>query len=57
MGMNDDIFDVIEPALERAGYRILDGDSDSVIIRCPNSDLDYEIYLREIFPDEDEEEA
>lgn len=38
--MKSDIFEVIELALERAGYKILDGDADSIIIRHANSDTD-----------------
>ena len=39
--MESDIFDVIETALKKAGYVILDGDENSVIIHHPNSDSDY----------------
>lgn len=46
--MTSDIFDVIESALAMAGYKILDGDADSVIIRHKNSDIDYEIKVSEI---------
>ncbi len=46
--MESDIFDVIEFALARAGYKLLDGDEASVIIRHPNSDSDYEIRVSEI---------
>ena len=46
--MESDIFDVIEAALKKAGYTILDGDWDSVIIRHPNSDSDYEIKVSAI---------
>lgn len=45
--MESDIFDAIEPALEKAGYVILDGDEDSVIIHHPNSDSDYIIHVEE----------
>ena len=45
-----DIFDVIETALARAGYKIMDGDKTSVIVRHTNSDTDYEIRLTEIAP-------
>lgn len=46
--MESDIFAVIEAALARAGYKILDGDHNSVIIRHPNSDSDYVIRVEEI---------
>lgn len=46
--MESDIFSVIEEALARAGYKVLDGDEYSVIIRHPNCDSDYEIRIREI---------
>ena len=47
--MSSDIFEVIEAALSRAGYVILDGeDKDSIIIRHKNSDSDYEIKVSEI---------
>ena len=47
--MLSDIFDVIENALAKAGYLIMDGDnSDSVLNRDKNSDSDYEIKVSEI---------
>lgn len=46
--MESDIFDIIEVALARAGYVILDGDESSVIIRHKNSDSDYKISVEEI---------
>lgn len=46
--MEFDIFEVIETALTRAGYKIFDGDSDSIIVRHKNSDDDYEIKVTEI---------
>lgn len=48
--MESDIFDVIDNALTRAGYVVLDGDQDCVIIRHKNSDIDYEIKVSEIIP-------
>lgn len=45
--MESDIFEVIETALEKAGYQIKDGDGNSVIISHPNSSSDYIIYVRE----------
>lgn len=46
--MKSDIFEVIENALARAGYKILDGDADSIIIRHANSDSDYQIKVAEV---------
>lgn len=48
--MEDDIFEVIGCALALAGYKIMDGDSDSIIIRHANSDMDYEIIVKELVP-------
>lgn len=42
------IFSVIETALARAGYAVLDGDRDSVIVRYKPSDADYQIDVRKI---------
>ncbi len=39
------IFDVIEDALARAGYRLLEGDTDTLIIRDSSKDQDYEIKI------------
>lgn len=44
------ILDVIAFALAKAGYRILDGDKKSIIIRHSKSDSDYEITIKEIAP-------
>ena len=46
--MESDIFEVIKFALARAGYKLLDGDKNSVIIRRANSDTDYIIRVEEI---------
>lgn len=45
--MESDIFTVIESALQQAGYKILDGDKDTVYISHPNSDHHYEIKVTE----------
>jgi hypothetical protein len=42
------IFDVIDSALALAGYKIMDGNRDSVIIRHCASDTDYEIKINEM---------
>lgn len=39
------IFDVIETALANAGYVILDGDQDTVIVRDKASDSDFSIHI------------
>ena len=41
------IFDVIEVALARAGFRIIDGDDDSIVIRVPEEDRDFKIKVKE----------
>lgn len=45
--MESDIFEVIETALKKAGYRVLDGDRYSIVIRHENSDTDYKISVNE----------
>lgn len=45
--MESGIFEVIETALAKTGYKILDGDGDSIIIRHSNSDTDYKIHVKE----------
>lgn len=46
--MESDIFEVIETALHAGGYTVLDGDSNSIIIRHENSDTEYVITVEEI---------
>lgn len=46
--MSKVIFDIIENALAKAGYKILDGDTDAVIVRDCKSDKDYEIKVKEL---------
>jgi hypothetical protein len=41
--METDIFEVIEFALAKAGYEIMDSDVKSIIVRHANSDSDYRI--------------
>ena len=50
--MESSIFEVIESALMSAGYRVLDGDKDSVIISHLSGDKDYVIRVDEIPNDE-----
>ena len=45
--MNEDIFDIIESALAKAGYKIVDGDANSVIVRDFADGKDYEIKINE----------
>lgn len=46
--MKSNILEVIETALAKAGYKILDGDGDSIVIRHSNSDQDYRIQVTEV---------
>lgn len=46
--MEDKIFDLIEEALAKAGFKILDGDHNCVIVRDPKNDKDYEIKVEDI---------
>lgn len=41
------IWEVIEKALANAGYKILDGDSESIIFRDAAADTDYSLSLKE----------
>ena len=43
-----DVFEVIECALAKAGYKIMDGDENSIIIRNADVDTDYEIRIEEL---------
>lgn len=45
--MNKEIFDIIENALAKAGYKVLDGDAYTVIVRDCKTDKDYEIEVKE----------
>ena len=45
-----EILEHVETALALAGYEILDGDNDSLIIRHASSDTDYEVKVSEIIP-------
>ena len=46
----DEIFNIIDSALALAGYKILDGDRESVFVRDSKTDTDYEIRLIEVIP-------
>lgn len=41
----NEIFGVIEEALEKAGYKILEGDRDHVYVLNPKTKIDYEIKI------------
>lgn len=43
-----EVFEIIEDALALAGYKILDGDKDTVVIRDAKNDMDFEIRVLEI---------
>lgn len=43
------ILEVIDHALPLAGYKVMDGDNDSVIIRHSGSDTDFEIKVVTLF--------
>ncbi len=45
--MESDIFDIIENALAKAGYKVLNGDKNSIVIRHVNSDTDYVVTVEE----------
>jgi len=46
----DKIYEIIENALARAGYRILENDKDNFLFRDKNADMDYEIKINESAP-------
>jgi hypothetical protein len=46
--MKENIFEVIELALAKDGYKLLDGDDETLIIRDPKNDTDYEIKVAKI---------
>lgn len=46
--MESDIFDIIESALAKGGYKILDGEQNSIVVRHSNSDTDYVIAVSEV---------
>lgn len=48
--MESDIFEVIEYALAKAGYKVLDADLNSIVLRHENGDRDYEVKIVEIIP-------
>lgn len=47
LDIRSDVFSVIEQALARAGYRIVDGYDDTVIVRDPRNSIDFSVILRE----------
>lgn len=42
------IFDAMEKALALEGFKLLDGNDDTLIIREPKEDRDYQIKVEEI---------
>lgn len=44
----DEILKVIEFALVRSGYLLIDGKQDSIVIRDKEKDMDYTIKVKEI---------
>ena len=42
---NEEVFGIIEPALEEAGYTILDGDSDTSCVCSPSGATHFQIKL------------
>lgn len=42
----EEVFDIIEPALEQAGYQVLEGDADTACIVAPDGAIHFEIKLR-----------
>lgn len=42
------IFEIMEIALARTGFKLLDGDRDTVIIRDAEADRDFQIKVEEI---------
>lgn len=42
----EEVFDIIEPVLEKAGYQVLEGDADTAYIVAPDGDIHFEIKLR-----------
>ena len=43
------IMEVLDRAMPLAGYKVMDGDGDSVIIRHSESDTDFEIKVSTLF--------
>ena len=42
----DEVFGIIEPALQQVGYTVLDGDSETACIVAPDGVMHFEILLR-----------
>lgn len=42
----EEVFDIIEPALEQAGYMVQEGDADTAYIVAPDGEIHFEIKLR-----------
>lgn len=44
----ENIFETIEAALTKSGYKVLDGDSDSVVVRRIEDGADFEIKVNKL---------
>lgn len=42
----EEVFDIIEPALEQAGYKVLEGESDTAYVVAPDGETHFEVKLR-----------
>lgn len=42
----EEVFDIIEPTLEQAGYKVLEGESDTAYIVSPDGEIHFEINFR-----------
>lgn len=42
----EEIFGIIEPALEQAGYHVLEGDTDTAYVVAPDGENHFEVKLR-----------
>lgn len=48
----ENIFEVIETALVKSGYQVMDGDSDSVVVRRTEDGADFEIKVSRLEEEE-----
>jgi len=44
------LLDILANAVAIVGYKVMDGDNHSVIIRDCNADRDFEITIKEVLP-------
>ena len=45
---NDEVFGVIEPALEAEGYTVLEGDSETACLCSPDGTVHFQIKLNHV---------